>query len=107
MKLRVVIGIFVGAIIVLILFLLSLCITSRRRRKMPAEKLEKPVESKEIVHEDHHHQGQLVLEIQITLEKQEHKVTMFSDRQSSGESRATNGNDTTTYGGSGSYVGCV
>lgn len=103
MKLGVVIGIFVGAIIVLILFLLSLCITSRRRRKMPAGKLETPVESKEIVLEDHHHQRQLVPEIQIDIGKQEHRVTVFSsDRQSSGESRATSGNDTASYGGSGS-----
>lgn len=103
MKLGVVIGIFVGAIIVLILFLLSLCITSRRRRKTPVGKLETPVESKEIVHEDHHHQRQLVPEIQIDIGKQEHRVTVFSsDRQSSGESRATSGNDTASYGGSGS-----
>uniref|UniRef100_A0A166E538 non-specific serine/threonine protein kinase n=1 Tax=Daucus carota subsp. sativus TaxID=79200 RepID=A0A166E538_DAUCS len=102
MKLGVVIGIFVGAIIVLILFLLSLCITSRRRRKTPAGKLETPVESKEVVHEDHH-QRQSVPEIQIDIGKQEHRVTVFSsDRQSSGESRATSGNDTASFGGSGS-----
>ncbi|KAL8114125.1 hypothetical protein AgCh_021123 [Apium graveolens] len=104
MKLGVVIGIFVGAIIVLILFLLSLCITSRRRRKTPTGKLETPVELKEIVHEDHHHQRQLVPEIQIDIGKQEHRVTVFSDRQSSGESRATSGNDTASYGGSGSLL---
>lgn len=112
LKLGVVIGIFVGAIIVLILFLLSLCITSRRRRKLPPGKLDStPVVSKEIQeivqhHEDHHRPA--VSEIQIDIGKPEHRVVLYSsDRQSSGESRATSGaaGDTASFGGSGSLPG--
>ena len=104
LRLYVVIGIFVGAIIVLILFLLSLCITSRRRNhRRPPSKLSAdftPAVSKEIqeiVHDpapDH--------KIQIEIGKAEHRV-VFSDRGSSGESRSTSAaSDAAGHGGSGS-----
>ncbi|XP_024993116.1 probable serine/threonine-protein kinase At1g01540 isoform X2 [Cynara cardunculus var. scolymus] len=106
LRLWVVVGIFVGAIIVLVLFLLSVCITSRRRhsnsRKKPEQTLTPavPKEIQELVHHDSlaavdHRMS--VPEIQIDIGKSEHRV-VFSDRQSSGESRATS-NDTASYGG--------
>lgn len=63
LKLWVVIGIFVGAVFVLILFLLSLCITASRRRTTTQKgKLHRPINSEltpvvskeiqEIVHHD-------------------------------------------------------
>ncbi|XP_059651353.1 probable serine/threonine-protein kinase At1g01540 [Cornus florida] len=116
LKLWVVIGIFVGAIIVLILFLLSLCITSRRRK---SPKLHRPMKVKggggeltpvvskeiqEIVHDaapDHRPLvPQAVPEIQIDIGKAEHRV-VFSDRPSSGESRSTSATDTASFGGGG------
>ncbi|KAM7472234.1 hypothetical protein LguiA_010417 [Lonicera macranthoides] len=119
LRLWVVIGIFVGAIIVLILFLLSLCITARRRRyPKHSHRPEKisgaggeltPVVSKEIqeiVHDaapDHRPiVPHAVPEIQIDIGKSEHRV-VFSDRQSSGESRGTSSAaDTASFGGGGS-----
>ncbi|KAK4483490.1 hypothetical protein RD792_010686 [Penstemon davidsonii] len=119
LHLWVVIGIVVGAVIVLILFLLSLCITAWRRRGTTTATARKgkfhrrptdvtPVFSKEIqeiVHDsaaDHRPnlaQGH-VQEIQIDMGKVEHRV-VFSDRgASSGESRATSGADTGPYSGS-------
>ena len=67
LRLWVVIGIFVGAVIVLILFLLSLCITAYRRRASSTAKLHHPgkfsgaaeltpvvsKEIQEIVHDSH------------------------------------------------------
>ncbi|KAD1267635.1 hypothetical protein E3N88_43084 [Mikania micrantha] len=108
LRLWVVVGIFVGAIIVLLLFLLSVCITSRRRHshssKNPKQNLTlTPVVTKEIQEIVHHDPSvdhrMAVPEIQIDLGKSEHRV-VFSDRQSSGESRATS-NDTASYGGGG------
>lgn len=102
LRLWVVVGIFVGVIIVLLLFLLSLCITSRRRNS-PSNKRKKkfeqtqtlnPAVSKDIQEIVHHDAIAAVdhrlpvPEIQIDLGKLEHRV-VFSDRQSSGESRAT------------------
>ncbi|KAH6812583.1 Protein kinase superfamily protein [Perilla frutescens var. frutescens] len=121
LHLWVVIGIVVGAVIVLILFLLSLCITASRRRSSGKGKLGRPgklsgggeitpvvsKEIQEIVHEsaaaDHRPiLPQAVPEIQIDMGKVEHRV-VFSDRgASSGESRATSGADTASFGGSGS-----
>ncbi|XP_042000906.1 probable serine/threonine-protein kinase At1g01540 [Salvia splendens] len=122
LHLWVVIGIVVGAVIVLILFLLSLCITAFRRRsssgkgkgdqkgKISGAAEFTPVVSKEIqeiVHDssvsaaaDHRPIGpQAVPEIQIDMGKVEHRV-VFSDRgASSGESRATSGADTGSFGG--------
>ncbi|TYK17617.1 putative serine/threonine-protein kinase [Cucumis melo var. makuwa] len=100
LRLWVVIGIFVGALIVLALFLLSLCLTSRKRNRhknqigFPKSTTHHspPAVSKEIqeiVHHavpDHHHHVQP--EIQVEIGKLEHRV-VFSDRPSSGESRGT------------------
>lgn len=116
-KLWVVIGIFVGTIFVLILFLLSLCITSRRRRspkllhrpgKLPVRASElSPVVSREIQEINHDASGSdhrsliaapAVPQIQIDIGKAEHRV-VFSDRASSGESRATSATDTASFGG--------
>ncbi|XP_024988582.1 probable serine/threonine-protein kinase At1g01540 [Cynara cardunculus var. scolymus] len=111
LRLWVVVGIFVGAIIVLVLFLLSLCITSRRRNS-PSNKRRKkfeqtqtltPAVSKDIQEIIHHESSAAVdhrppvPEIQIDIGKSEHRV-VFSDRQSSGESRATS-IETASYGG--------
>ncbi|GAA0145272.1 hypothetical protein LIER_05505 [Lithospermum erythrorhizon] len=117
LRLWVVIGIVVGAAIVLMLFLLSLCITNFRRRSsgsatkfrrkttaaIPAEFT--PAVSKEIqeiVHDAAPVVHQAVPDIQIDMGKMEHRV-VFSDRMpgaSSGESRATSA-DTGSHGGSG------
>ncbi|KAF8379577.1 hypothetical protein HHK36_029018 [Tetracentron sinense] len=109
LRLWVVIGICVGAFIVLILFLLSLCITSRRRKSPKsgthppkfAVTDSTPVVSKEIqeiVHVSVPDQRPVLPEIQIDIGKAEHRV-VFSDRpssQASGESRST---DSASIGG--------
>ncbi|XP_009597782.1 putative serine/threonine-protein kinase At1g01540 isoform X1 [Nicotiana tabacum] len=119
LKLWVVIGIFVGVVFVLILFLLSLCITASRRRNTPTHKAKlhhrhselTPVVSKEIQEIVHHDPApdhrpivpQAVPEIQIDMGKVEHRV-VFSDKMpgaSSGESRATSGAETGSIGNSG------
>ncbi|KAL8495164.1 hypothetical protein ACS0TY_019365 [Phlomoides rotata] len=116
LHLWVVIGIVVGAVIVLILFLMSLCITALRRRSSggkgkfyrPSNEIT-PVVSKDIQEitrdsaaEQRHIVPAAVPDIQIDMGKVEHRV-VFSDRgASSGESRATSGADTASYGGSGS-----
>ncbi|XP_051127637.1 probable serine/threonine-protein kinase At1g01540 [Andrographis paniculata] len=114
LHLWVVIGIVVGAVIVIFLFLISLCITASRRRSTVKGKPKRPgfeitpVVSKEIqeITRDsaaaEHRPQPAVPEIQIDMGKVEHRV-VFSDRgASSGESRATSGADTGSYGGSGS-----
>ncbi|XAR54028.1 Non-specific serine/threonine protein kinase [Bertholletia excelsa] len=98
LRLWVVIGIFVGAIIVLVLFFLSLCITSRWRKSPAKLRYHRPAkleltpavskEIQEIVHDTATAQVASVPEIQIDIGKVEHRV-VFSDRASSGESRAT------------------
>ncbi|KAI7758411.1 hypothetical protein M8C21_013099 [Ambrosia artemisiifolia] len=114
LRLWVVVGIFVGVIIVLLLFLLSVCITSRRRHiKNPNnnnninhQTLTTPVSKdiQEIVHHDTSDHRTSIPEIQIDIGKSEHRV-VFSDRQSSGESRATSNNDTASFGGGGGGSG--
>ncbi|KAI3796538.1 hypothetical protein L1987_39213 [Smallanthus sonchifolius] len=113
LRLRVVVGIFVGAVIVLVLFLLSLCITYRRRnspvnrRNRNFEKTQTLTlaETKDVEEIVHHESSSAVdrrpsaVEIQIDIGKPEHRV-VFSDRQSSGESRGT-GVETASYGGGG------
>ncbi|KAG8363306.1 hypothetical protein BUALT_Bualt19G0008500 [Buddleja alternifolia] len=120
LHLWVVIGIVVGAVIVLILFLLSLCVTACRRRRGGEGEIRHqsklsgggeitPVISKEIQEIAHASAAdhrpivpQAVPEIQIDMGKVEHRV-VFSDKgASSGESRATSGADTGSIGGSGS-----
>lgn len=107
LRLWVVIGICVGAFIVLILFLLSLFLTSRRQRS-PRHHQQKlaaadptPVVSKEIqeiVHVAAPEQRMpqpAIPEIQIDIGKAEHRI-VFSDRpssQASGESRSTTATD--------------
>ncbi|XP_028770400.1 probable serine/threonine-protein kinase At1g01540 [Neltuma alba] len=107
LRLWVVIGILVGSIIVLTLFLLSLCLTSRRQRRQQNPQANKtPVVSKEIqeiVHPPAPNQH-TVPEIQVDFGKAEHRVVVFSDRLSSGESKggATSACETTSSFGSGS-----
>ncbi|KAL0426036.1 UNVERIFIED_CONTAM: putative serine/threonine-protein kinase [Sesamum radiatum] len=116
LHLWVVIGIVVGAVIVLILFLISLCITASRRRSSGKGKLRRPAteitpvvskEIQEIVRDSAAADHRPILppalpEIQIDMGKVEHRV-VFSDRgASSGESRATSGAETGSFGGSGS-----
>ncbi|GER46384.1 protein kinase superfamily protein [Striga asiatica] len=122
-----VIGIIVGVGIVLILFLLSICLTAWRRRSGGKGKPHRPTkltggeftpviskEIQEIVHDSSYAAAaaeqrpvvaqknfQAVPEIQIDMGKVEHRV-VFSDRASSGESKATSGADTASFGGSGS-----
>ncbi|KAL4586095.1 hypothetical protein LXL04_010726 [Taraxacum kok-saghyz] len=118
LKLWVVVGIFVGVIIVLVLFLLSLCITSRRKnsprnkrkKKFQQTKTPTPAVSKDIQEIIHRDASEAVdrrppmAEIQIDIGKPEHRV-VFSDRQSSGESRATSVETPSNGGGTGSGNG--
>ncbi|KAI9182037.1 hypothetical protein LWI28_021430 [Acer negundo] len=93
LRLWVVIGILLGSLIVLTLFLLSLCLTSRRKKQnqqhLPSKQIatSPPIISKEI-QEIVHHPAAPVPEIQVDIGKIEHRV-VFSDRPSSGESRGT------------------
>ncbi|XP_058105220.1 probable serine/threonine-protein kinase At1g01540 isoform X2 [Magnolia sinica] len=103
LRLWVVIGICVGAFIVLILFLLSLCITSRRHKppKLATASAADPtpVVSKEI--QEVVHVAAPVPEIQIDIGKAEHRI-VFSDRpssQASGESRSTTATDSASMAG--------
>ncbi|KAK6920080.1 Protein kinase domain [Dillenia turbinata] len=113
LRLGVVIGIFVGVFVVLILFLLSLCITSRRRKTLAPKKSkfsladQTPAVSKEIqeiIYDSSsaaaadHRPITPVPEIQIEIGKSEHRV-IFSDRHSSGESKSTNATETTSLSG--------
>ncbi|KAL6982072.1 non-specific serine,threonine protein kinase [Sarracenia purpurea var. burkii] len=116
LRLWIVIGIFVGAFIVLILFILSLCFTSRRHKSPNhvhhhraniscAGRELTPVVSKEIqeivldVPPDRRTTlPQAVPEIQIDIGKAEHRI-VFSDRVSSGESRGTSATDNASFGG--------
>ncbi|KAM6584764.1 hypothetical protein CsatB_011766 [Cannabis sativa] len=110
LRLWVVIGILVGSLIVITLFLLSICITSRHRTKHKSKSstkptstmasaidLQTPVISKEIQEIVHHHPQP---EIHVEIGKPDHRVVVFSDRASSGESRGTmmSGGDTTSFG---------
>ncbi|GAB2271744.1 hypothetical protein Dimus_006573 [Dionaea muscipula] len=132
LRLWVVIGIFVGSSIVLLLFLLSLCLTSRRHRRphklsFTAGSELTPVVSKEIQeiipsaaaasshhHLDHHNHNHnhrpigAVPEIQIDIGKVEHRV-VFSDKASSGESlrsiNAPSETNTSSYGPEVSHLG--
>lgn len=112
LKLWVVIGILLGSLIVIALFFLSLCLTSRRRNRKPrhadfaSAAVATPPISKEIQEivrppaQDHCHPTQPVAaEIQVDIGKTEHRV-VFSDRVSSGESRGTV-SETASYSGSG------
>ncbi|KDP28584.1 hypothetical protein JCGZ_14355 [Jatropha curcas] len=106
LRLWVVIGILLGSLIVLALFLLSLCLTSRRKNRQSSKLTDTtPPISKEIQEivrfpaQDHHHHHPLqVPEIQVEIGKIEHRV-VFSDRPSSGESKGTaSGCETASFG---------
>lgn len=113
LKLWVVIGILLGSLIVIALFFLSLCLTSRRRNRKPrhadfaSAAVATPPVSKEIqeivrppAQQDHHYHPTQP-EIQVDIGKAEHRV-VFSDRVSSGESRGTvSASETASYSGSG------
>lgn len=104
LRLWVVIGILVGSLIVLTLFLLSLCLTSRHRSKAhkaqpkPTTNSPTPVISKEI--------QEIVHDLHVEIGKPDHRVVVYSDRASSGESKGTlnSGCETASYG-SGNVVG--
>ncbi|KAM1707648.1 hypothetical protein ACFX13_000782 [Malus domestica] len=109
LRLWVVIGILVGALIVLTLFLLSLCLTSRHRSRAhkahkaqpkpsAADSPTTPVKSKEI--------QEIVNDLHVEIGKLEHRVVVYSDRASSGESKGTlnSGCETASFG-SGNAVG--
>ncbi|KAB2621021.1 serine/threonine-protein kinase [Pyrus ussuriensis x Pyrus communis] len=106
LRLWVVIGILVGSLIVLMLFLLSLCLTSRHRSRAHKPKPKPtaadlpptPVKSKEI--------QEIVNDLHVEIGKPEHRVVVYSDRASSGESRGTlnSGCETASFG-SGNVVG--
>lgn len=112
LKLWVVIGILLGSLIVIALFFLSLCLTSRRRNRkhrhadFASAAVATPPISKEIQEiapsQDHYHTTQPVAaEIQVDIGKTEHRV-VFSDRVSSGESRGTvSASETVSFSGSG------
>ncbi|KAG2725345.1 hypothetical protein I3760_01G060900 [Carya illinoinensis] len=108
LRLWVVIGIFVGSLIVIALFLLSLCITSRRHRHpkhakpSTAANATTPPISKEIQEIVPHPAPPA--EIQIEIGKLEHRVVVVSDRYSSGESKGTSTVEAGSFG-SGSMVG--
>ncbi|KAG9455325.1 hypothetical protein H6P81_008229 [Aristolochia fimbriata] len=106
LRLWVVIGICVGVFIVLILFLLSLCVTSRRRKSIPKHSAVDPTpvvskEIQEVVHvaaPDQRVPAPAIADIQIDIGKAEHRI-VFSDRPSShasGESRSTTATDSTS-----------
>ncbi|KAF8017077.1 hypothetical protein BT93_H2327 [Corymbia citriodora subsp. variegata] len=117
LRLWVVIGIFLGSLIVVALFLLSLCLTSRRRGgggggsgggkgdakrrrgggpEAPAATPPISKEILEIVPSEAPHLAPAP-EIQIDMGKVEHRV-VYSDRYSSGESRGTERTETASLG---------
>ncbi|KAK8509649.1 hypothetical protein V6N12_001731 [Hibiscus sabdariffa] len=104
LKLWVVIGILLGSFIVLTLFLLSLCLTSRRKSRRHRHLDTTPPVSKEIqeiVHHhnplaahDHQHTAPPVPEIKVDTVKLEHMLAF-----SSGESKGhTSASETTSFG---------
>ncbi|WJX77515.1 non-specific serine/threonine protein kinase [Trifolium repens] len=116
LRLWVVIGILIGVIIVFILFLISLCVVSRRRHRRTGDyKITGATPAKEI-QEIVHIPGPHMLrrpapakvpEIHVDIGRQEHRVVVKSDKVSSGESKGTVGSgcETTSSFGSGSVGG--
>ncbi|CAA0154254.1 putative serine/threonine-protein kinaseRLK-Pelle-RLCK-V family [Arabidopsis thaliana] len=106
LRLWVVIGILLGSLIVIALFLLSLCLTSRRKNRKPradfaSAAIATPPISKEIKEIVPAQNQSVPAEIQVDIGKIEHRV-VFSDRVSSGESRGTaSASETASYSGSG------
>ncbi|XVF33271.1 hypothetical protein REPUB_Repub17cG0154600 [Reevesia pubescens] len=108
LRLWVVIGILLGSLIVLTLFLLSLCLTTRRKSRRHQYLDSTPPISKEIqeiVHHppapDHHHIAPPVPDIQVDLGKVEHRV-VFSSGESRGPTSAGASVSETASFGSGS-----
>uniref|UniRef100_A0A7C8ZR49 non-specific serine/threonine protein kinase n=1 Tax=Opuntia streptacantha TaxID=393608 RepID=A0A7C8ZR49_OPUST len=110
LRLWVIIGILVGSTIVLLLFLLSLCLTSRSRRRNNhhfdadvTPSVSKEIKEVQVIPAVNHHPRRPIAaapDIQVEIGKTEHRV-VFSD---SGEStiRSNSGNDgstTASYGG--------
>ncbi|XP_071722882.1 probable serine/threonine-protein kinase At1g01540 [Rutidosis leptorrhynchoides] len=122
LRLWVVIGILLGSVIVIALFLLSLCLTSRRKNHGVAKPQSNAVPvSKEIQEIVTHHQQQPhaaaaapVADIQVDIGKIEHRV-VYSDKLPplisssgntvSGESRGTVWSETASFGGGSGSVG--
>ncbi|CAH2039282.1 unnamed protein product [Thlaspi arvense] len=106
LRLWVVIGILLGSLIVIALFLLSLCLTSRRKNRKPradfaSAAVATPPISKEIKEIVPAATQPVPAEIQVDIGKIEHRV-VFSDRVSSGESRGTaSASETASFSGSG------
>ena len=103
LRLWVVIGILLGSLVVLTLFLLSLCLTSRRKSRRhhhvdPTPPISKEIQ--EIVHHplvpDHHHIAPPVSEIHVDLGKMEHRV-VFSSGESRGPTSA-GASETASFG---------
>lgn len=96
LRLWVVIGILLGSLIVLTLFLLSLCLTSRRKSRRPRLDLTPPIskEIQEIVHhhapvsDQYHHVAAAGPDIQVDIGKVEHRV-VFSSGESRGAASAS------------------
>ncbi|XP_004492785.1 probable serine/threonine-protein kinase At1g01540 [Cicer arietinum] len=116
LRLWVVIGILIGVLIVFILFLISLCVVSRRRHRRTGDyKTTGATPAKEIqniVHIPGPHMLRRpapakVPEIHVDIGRPEHRVVVKSDRVSSGESKGTVGSgcETTSSFGSGSVGG--
>ncbi|XWS76977.1 hypothetical protein CRYUN_Cryun01aG0224600 [Craigia yunnanensis] len=108
LRLWVVIGILLGSLIVLTLFLLSLCLTTRRKSRRhqhvdPTSPISKEIQ--EILHHppapDYHHIAPPVPEIQVDLGKVEHRV-VFSSGESRGPTSAGASLSETASFGSGS-----
>ncbi|CAM8974481.1 unnamed protein product [Rhodiola kirilowii] len=93
LKLWVVIGVFVGAAVVLILFSISLCLTSRRRRPKSFDSgiAKTPAASKDVneivQHHQHHRDVAPVPEIQIEIGRPDHRVVFSTGSQGSAEGK--------------------
>ncbi|KHG20856.1 hypothetical protein F383_28408 [Gossypium arboreum] len=105
LRLWVVIGILLGSLIVLTLFLLSLCLTTRRKSRRhqhldPTPPISKEIQ--EIVHHppapDHHHAAPPVPEIQVDLGKVEHRVVFSSGESRGPTSAAASVSETASFG---------
>ncbi|ESW11790.1 hypothetical protein PHAVU_008G059400 [Phaseolus vulgaris] len=116
LRLWVVIGILIGVFIVFTLFLLSLCLVSRRnrRRSVTGYKVAGSAEAAKEIHTIVHIPGSHMFrppakapEIQVEMGKAEHRVVVHCDRVSSEESKGTVGSgcETTSSFGSGSVGG--
>ncbi|XP_014498218.1 probable serine/threonine-protein kinase At1g01540 isoform X1 [Vigna radiata var. radiata] len=116
LRLWVVIGILIGVFIVFTLFLLSLCLVSRRnrRRSVAGYKVAGSAQAAKEIHTIVHLPGSHMPrppakapEIQVEMGKAEHRVVVHCDRVSSEESKGTMGSgcETTSSFGSGSVGG--